>query len=258
MELLVELPELVEELLGLVNPKMTRQNDVTTSKLLEVLMSQPQNYQKCHGTEEHQYFEDLAAKSVDGTYTPEHVVTTSTSCAGKKKSKILGYSQRKLASEMQASNNQQDDGRTVGLSRALVDHSRCVMPIERANALGNSRLAVLKSGAQFSCRQGLRTLDKGIEGRNLRSSDFLSKFYTVRAADKTRTHRDITRRSWLEASLPFGLVTSQWRSVLMIMGGGRVPYVVFKQNFYFTYFMKLFWSRATREVTNHFRKDPVS
>jgi hypothetical protein len=44
MELLVELPELVEELLGLVNPKMTRQNDVTTSKLLEVLMSQPQNY----------------------------------------------------------------------------------------------------------------------------------------------------------------------------------------------------------------------
>ncbi len=41
-------------------------------------------------------------------------------------------------------------------------------------------------------------------------------------------------------------------------GGGSVPSIVFKQNFYFTYFMKLFWSRATREATNHFRKDPVS
>jgi hypothetical protein len=44
MELLVELLELVEELSELVDPKMTCQNDVTTSKLLEVLMSQPQNY----------------------------------------------------------------------------------------------------------------------------------------------------------------------------------------------------------------------
>jgi hypothetical protein len=44
MELLVELLELVEELPELVDPKMTRQNDVTTSKLLEVLTSQPQNY----------------------------------------------------------------------------------------------------------------------------------------------------------------------------------------------------------------------
>jgi hypothetical protein len=43
-ELPVEPPELVEELPELVDPKMTRQNDVTTSKLLEVLMSQPQNY----------------------------------------------------------------------------------------------------------------------------------------------------------------------------------------------------------------------
>jgi hypothetical protein len=32
----VELLELVEELPDLVDPKMTRQNDVTTSKLLEV------------------------------------------------------------------------------------------------------------------------------------------------------------------------------------------------------------------------------
>jgi hypothetical protein len=44
MELPVELPELVEKLPELVNPKMTRQDDVTTSKLLEVLMSQPENY----------------------------------------------------------------------------------------------------------------------------------------------------------------------------------------------------------------------
>ncbi len=44
MELPVELFELVEELLKLVNPKMTLKNDVTTSKPLEVLMSQPQNY----------------------------------------------------------------------------------------------------------------------------------------------------------------------------------------------------------------------
>jgi hypothetical protein len=36
--------ELIEELPELVDPKMTRQNDVTTSKLLEVLTSQPQNY----------------------------------------------------------------------------------------------------------------------------------------------------------------------------------------------------------------------
>jgi hypothetical protein len=43
-ELPVELLELVEELPELVDPKMTRQNDVTTSKLLEVLTSQPQNY----------------------------------------------------------------------------------------------------------------------------------------------------------------------------------------------------------------------
>jgi hypothetical protein len=44
MELPVELLELVEELLERVDSKMTRQNDVTTSKLLEVLTSQPQNY----------------------------------------------------------------------------------------------------------------------------------------------------------------------------------------------------------------------
>jgi hypothetical protein len=44
MELPVELQELVEELPELVDPKKTCQNDVTTSKLLEVLMSQPQNY----------------------------------------------------------------------------------------------------------------------------------------------------------------------------------------------------------------------
>ncbi len=43
MELLVELLELVEELPELVDLKMTRQNAVTISKLLEVLMSQPQN-----------------------------------------------------------------------------------------------------------------------------------------------------------------------------------------------------------------------
>jgi hypothetical protein len=53
--------------------------------------------------------------------------------------------------------------------------------------------------------------------------------------------------------------TSQWRSILMIMGGGgSVPNIAFKQNSYFTYFMKLFWSRATRKATNHLRKDPVS
>ena len=63
----------------------------------------------------------------------------------------------------------------------------------------------MKSGAQFSCREGLRTLDKGIEGRNSRSSEFLSKFYAVCAADKTRTLGDVTRRLWHEASLPFGL-----------------------------------------------------
>jgi hypothetical protein len=106
---------------------------------------------------------------------------------------------------MQASNNQQDDGRTIGLSRALVDRSRRAMPIKRANALGNLRLAVSKSGALFSCREGLRTLDEGIEGRNLRSSKFLSKFYAICAGDKTRTLGDVTRRSWREASLPFGL-----------------------------------------------------
>ncbi len=44
MELQVELLELVEEHPELVDPKMTRQNDVATSKLLEVLTSQPQNY----------------------------------------------------------------------------------------------------------------------------------------------------------------------------------------------------------------------
>jgi hypothetical protein len=159
---------------------------------------------------------------------------------------------------MQASNNQQDEGRTVGLSWALVDRLRRAMPIERANALSNSRLAVSKSGAQFSCREGLQTLGKGIEGRNLHSSEFLSKFYAVRIADKTRTRSDVTRRSWSEASLPFGLVTSQWRLILMMMGGGSMPKVVFKQNSYFTYFVKLFWSRATRKATNHFRKDPVS
>jgi hypothetical protein len=52
-ELVEELPdgnssgtflELVEEPPELVDPRMTRQNDVTTSKLLEVLTSQPQNY----------------------------------------------------------------------------------------------------------------------------------------------------------------------------------------------------------------------
>ncbi len=80
------------------------------------------------------------------------------------------------------------------------------MPIERANALGNSRLAVLKSGARFSCREGLRTLDEGIEGRNSRSSKFLSKLYAVCAANKTKTLGDVTQRLWREASLPFGLV----------------------------------------------------
>jgi hypothetical protein len=54
---------------------------------------------------EHQYFEDLAAKSVDGTDTAEHVVTTSTSCAGKKKSKILGLPLAE-ASERDASKQQ--------------------------------------------------------------------------------------------------------------------------------------------------------
>jgi hypothetical protein len=44
MKLPVELLELVEELPELVDPKITRQNNVTTSKLLEVLTSQPQNY----------------------------------------------------------------------------------------------------------------------------------------------------------------------------------------------------------------------
>ena len=42
-----------------------------------------------------------------------------------------------------------DNGQTVGLSWALVNRSRCAMPIERANALGNSRLAVSKSGCDF-------------------------------------------------------------------------------------------------------------
>ena len=88
--------------------------------------------------------------------------------------------------ETQASNNEQDDGRTLGLSWALVDRSQRAMPIKRANTLGNSRLAVSKLGAQLPCREGLRTLDKGIEGRNLRSSKFLSKFYAVCAADKIR------------------------------------------------------------------------
>ncbi len=120
---------------------------------------------------------------------------------------------------MQASNNQQDDGRTVGLSRALANRSQRAMPIKRANTLSNSTLAVSKSGAQFFCREGLRTLEEGIEGKNSRSSKFLSKFYTIRAADKTRTCRDVTQRSWHEVSLPFGLVTSQWRSILLIMGG---------------------------------------
>ncbi len=44
MESSVELLELDEELPEPVDPKMTRQNDVTTSKLLEVMTSQPQNY----------------------------------------------------------------------------------------------------------------------------------------------------------------------------------------------------------------------
>jgi hypothetical protein len=51
------------------------------------------------------YFEDLAAKSVDGTDTAEHVVTTSTSCAGKKKSRILGLPLAE-ASERDASKQQ--------------------------------------------------------------------------------------------------------------------------------------------------------
>jgi hypothetical protein len=83
------------------------------------------------------------------------------------------------------------------------------MPIERANALGNLRLAALKSGARFSCCEGLQTLDKEIMGTNLRSSEFLSKFYAVFAADKIRMLGDITRRLWREASLPFELITSQ-------------------------------------------------
>ncbi len=44
VELPVELLELVQELPELIDPKMTRQNDVTTSKLLVVMTSQPQNY----------------------------------------------------------------------------------------------------------------------------------------------------------------------------------------------------------------------
>jgi hypothetical protein len=40
----MELLEVVEELPELVDPKMTCHNAVTTSKLLEVLTSQPQNY----------------------------------------------------------------------------------------------------------------------------------------------------------------------------------------------------------------------
>jgi hypothetical protein len=44
----------------------------------------------------------------------------------------------------------------------------------------------------------------------------------------------------------------------MLMGGGSIPSVVFKKNSSFTYFIKLFWSRATREATNHFRKDSIS
>jgi hypothetical protein len=135
------------------------------------------------------------------------------------------------------------------------------MPIERANALGNLRLAVLKLGVQFSCREGLQTFDEGIQGRNLHSSEFLLKFYAVCTVDKTRTLGDVTRRSLHEASLPFGLVTSQWRLILMLMGGS-VPSIVFKQNFSFTYFMKLFWSRATNRDHEpsflSFWKDPVS
>jgi hypothetical protein len=94
------------------------------------------------------------------------------------------------------------------------------VPIERANALGNLRLAVSKSGVQFSCREGLRTLDKGIEGRNSHSSEFLSKFYAVRAADKTRTLGDITQRSWREASLPFGLDHLSMEINFDVNGGG--------------------------------------
>jgi hypothetical protein len=41
-------------------------------------------------------------------------------------------------------------------------------------------------------------------------------------------------------------------------GGGSIPSVGFKQKPYFTDFMKLFWSRATRKATNHFREDLVS
>jgi hypothetical protein len=44
MELSLELLELVEQLLELVDPKMTCQNDDTTSKLLEELTSQSQKY----------------------------------------------------------------------------------------------------------------------------------------------------------------------------------------------------------------------
>ncbi len=44
IELPVEITELIDELPELVDPKMTHQNDVTTSKLLEVLTPQPQNY----------------------------------------------------------------------------------------------------------------------------------------------------------------------------------------------------------------------
>jgi hypothetical protein len=65
---------------------------------------------------EHQYFEDLAAKSVDGTDTAEHMVTTSTSCAEKKKSEIPGLPLVEASEREQANNNQQDDGQTGNLS----------------------------------------------------------------------------------------------------------------------------------------------
>ncbi len=115
-------------------------------------------------------------------------MTTSTSCAGfRKKSEIPGLSLAEASErESKQPNNQQDDGRTVDLSWALVNRSQRAMPIERANALGNLRLAVSKSGVQLPCREGLRTLNNRIEGRNSHLSEFLSKLYVVRMADKVR------------------------------------------------------------------------
>jgi hypothetical protein len=53
---------------------------------------------------------------------------------------------------------------------------------------------------------------------HIRASSY-QNFTPLARRIKQGTHRDVTRRLWREASLPFGLVTSQWRLILMIMGG---------------------------------------